>query len=506
MSTSIFIKNKTQLLLLGFVLFFFNTAFSQTNLVPNYSFEEFTDCPNHSTLSNSRNSKPNLWFKPDNRYGGYLNSCSNDSIYGGAPYHKLAVGVGYQPARTGNAYILIAHFSLVLHYFEVKLYDSLKANKKYYGECYVNLANPNITACNSQSMYFSKNPTYVDTVHYDTMLRNPQVYNFDNPIITDTLNWVKVSGVFVAQGGEQYLTLGNFRNSFTVTKRIKIQNIGFNGAGYYYDDIAVYNLDSFCLKADAGKDTTINAGDTVYIGSYTNGIDSLRWLQNSIVIDTLKPGFLVHQTTTTSYILQQTVNGCFSSDTVTVTVNPLPLKFITFSLFPSFGGVRGGWTTANEINVSHFNIQRSINGNNFITIGKIAAQNKNSNEYTFYDSPPVEGLGVVYYRIESVDFDGRKQYSSTRTLNLKPQTLNGVSIYPNPAKENVTIECKGVKELMIIDYLGRVMYKEILRQAQNNSNGINHLSLTINHYPKGVYIVKAMMNNGEIKTEKLIVQ
>jgi len=506
MITSIFIKTKTQLLVLGFVLFFFNTAFSQTNLVPNYSFEEFTDCPFNISIYQKLNIKPNVWFKPDNRYASYINACSNDSIYGGVPNHLLAGGKGYQPARTGNAYIAMFHFGSVLHYFEVKLYDSLKANKKYYGECYVNLANPNVVACNSQSMFFSKQAVYVDTAHYDTLLRNPQVYNFDNPIITDTLNWVKVSGVFTAQGGEQYLTLGNFRNYFTETKRIKFQNTGMGSAYYYYDDIAVYNLDSFCLKADAGKDTTINAGDTVYIGSYTNGIDSLRWLQNSIVIDTLKPGFLVHPTTTTSYILQQTVNGCFSSDTVTVTVKPLPLKMMSYELRMMNESLRGTkqsieniWQTANEINVSHFNIQRSINGNNFITIGKVTAQNKITNEYTFYDSPPVEGLGVVYYRIESIDFDGRKQYSETRTLNLKPQTLNGVSIYPNPAKDIINIASQeNIKEVKIINNLGQIIY----------SNSINSSSYIINleSFPKGLYILKISTSKKKTKTQKIIIQ
>jgi hypothetical protein len=43
------------------------------------------------------------------------------------------------------------------------------------------------------------------------------------------------------------------------------------------------------------------------------------------------------------------------------------------------------WTTANEINVSHFNIQRSSNGKDFINIGKVKANNKNYNEYSFTD-------------------------------------------------------------------------------------------------------------------------
>jgi len=65
----------------------------------------------------------------------------------------------------------------------------------------------------------------------------------------------------------------------------------------------------------------------------------------------------------------------------------------------------------------------------------------------------------MYYRLEIVDKDGSKTYSSTQliTINSKLSTLN---IYPNPAKDLVTIECKGARELLIIDYLGKEVYSK----------------------------------------------
>ena len=108
------------------------------------------------------------------------------------------------------------------------------------------------------------------------------------------------------------------------------------------------------------------------------------------------------------------------------------------------------------------------------------------------------GLSSIYYRIESVDFDGRKQYSETRTINLKPQTLNSVSIYPNPAKEQVIITCNNAKELMIIDYLGRVVYSDKMHRKSYNIN--------LHSFSNGLYLVKLITNDNLEKLEKLIKQ
>ena len=47
-----------------------NFAKAQTNLIPNPSFEQYTNCPDNSTSIAGRNSKPDIWYKPDARGGG----------------------------------------------------------------------------------------------------------------------------------------------------------------------------------------------------------------------------------------------------------------------------------------------------------------------------------------------------------------------------------------------------------------------------------------------------
>ena len=51
--------------------------------------------------------------------------------------------------------------------------------------------------------------------------------------------------------------------------------------------------------------------------------------------------------------------------------------------------VENVWETASEVNVSHFNVQRSIDGITFETIGKVNA--KGAGKYSLTAPPPPKG-------------------------------------------------------------------------------------------------------------------
>ncbi len=495
-------------------LYTYTACTAQTNLVPNPSFEQFTNCPINTTLASLYLSKPDIWYKPGLRGAQYYNICTNNQPYDGIPYNLFGYG-GYQFPRTGVAYMAMGYINNDYNdYIQVKLVDTLIKNTKYYSEYFVNLSDGTNLGCNNIGILFTNKVTYADTINKNLLLANPQIVGYGNPIITDTLGWVKISGIFTAQGGEQYLTLGNFKKKINTLSK-SIQTSKFPGGGYYVDDVAVYNLDSFNLNADAGRDTTIHIGDSVFIGSYTNGIDTLQWLQNGIIpIDSTRPGFWVHPLVNTCYVLTQTVNGYSSSDTVCVNVQPLPLKFIQFTAAPTPPKVglieaKMDWETMNEISVSHYNIQRSINGKDFITIGTVKANNKQENNYEYTAPPPPKG-GIAYYRIEAVDFDGRKTYSEVRNIEYRTRN-NELRIYPNPARDVVNIVGKDIKEVRLINCLGQAIHTEI---ARLNIGQTSYLAMTSNdaiiintkNFNKGLYIVQVILANGTIKNEKLVVE
>ncbi len=460
------------------------------NLVPNYSFESYIVCP-----KKFNGPPPPPWYIPTNMNGEYCNACDT-SIYASVPVN-VTKGLSFQYARTGVAYIgLDYNNGYSRTYVQVKLLDSLKAGHCYYAEHYVNIPNPIRYACNNIGMLFTNKAVYVDTnaTYFGVLPANPQILNYGNPVIIDTLNWVKVSGVIIAKGGEQYLTLGNFKD-FANTTFVQFQPTGYAGAAYYIDDVSVYELDSFSLKADAGRDTTITKGDSIWIGSRLCGLTNVVWYDGANnVIDTGAPGFWVKPTSNTFYVIEQDVCGQYSRDTVYIAVVPLPVIIDNYKLIIDNGiqnTVENVWVTASEINVSHFNVQRSVDGLLFNTVGKVNA--KGASKYSFIDNTNLNG--TVYYRLEIVDKNGSISYSEIRTLSIINYQL---SITPNPAKDFVTIAAKNLKDIHILDNTGRVVISK---------EGIltNTITIDISNLAKGLYFVKATDKSGGVSVGKMAV-
>jgi len=97
------------------------------------------------------------------------------------------------------------------------------------------------------------------------------------------------------------------------------------------------------------------------------------------------------------------------------------------------------WKTASEDGNSHFEVERSIGGiGNFEKIGQINASGWTNAEskYTFKDEQLNELVGLVYYRIRQVDYDGNQMVSDVVSIKAsgKASNLKAIAwtVYPNP--------------------------------------------------------------------------
>ena len=163
-------------------------------------------------------------------------------------------------------------------------------------------------------------------------------------------------------------------------------------------------------------------------------------------------------------------------------VNPiLPVRFISSNAVIIPNGVQVKWQTADELNISFFELQQSNNGTDFVTIGKVNPGSNKNNEYSLSD---YNFSDLSYYRIKVVHFDGTFSYS--KNLFIQTNKSGKFTVVPNPAKNNVffnfnKIEKKG--SLKIYNASG------ILIKNGQLEKGMTNFAFDISHLPAGIYNV-----------------
>ncbi len=217
-----------KLICLIFLLFAF-VCNAQINLVPNGDFEYFITCN-----SAPENAPP--WYDPTGNSSDYLNACDTNGIWG---YSVPLNMYGFQHAHSGNGY---ACFGVCIDYFNLREYiatsllEPLQKDKKYCFEMYVSLTDISEYGINDLGAFFSNGP--IDTTGQGLYLINftPQISTKN--IIIDTVNWVLIEGTFIANGGEDHLTIGCFVPDDSVSY-FRFNNNG-QCAAYYLDDVSLY--------------------------------------------------------------------------------------------------------------------------------------------------------------------------------------------------------------------------------------------------------------------------
>jgi hypothetical protein len=154
------------------------------------------------------------------------------------------------------------------------------------------------------------------------------------------------------------------------------------------------------------------------------------------------------------------------------------------------------WQTSSEINVSHFELQRSSNNLNYTSIANINATNNNTqNNYHFTDlnalNNPVQKL---YYRLRMVDIDGQYKYSGVAVINNHTSSI--LTIYPNPAKDYILMN--GVKEGLAIE-INDASGKLVKRFIANTSN-----RYVVSDLHKGLYFIKIQDKENTTVTKLII--
>ena len=191
-----------------------------------------------------------------------------------------------------------------------------------------------------------------------------------------------------------------------------------------------------------------------------------------------------------------------------VTENPLPVELISFHGEAEKNDVMLYWSTATELNNDYFEVQRSLDGLEYEVIGKVdgsGTANQLTN-YNFKDSSPA--LGLNYYRLKQVDFDGASEYVGIVQVSNDFHRAGIVAtIYPNPTKrDNLNLNILSGDDhtpilLEIIDISGQVYYRNQLDPSLN----LNERILPTEEMSTGVYFIR-IQQGFNYSEQKLIIE
>ena len=232
---------------------------------------------------------------------------------------------------------------------------------------------------------------------------------------------------------------------------------------------------------------------------------------NGTFVFTPRANFTGNSTTFT-YKLADNGFDPMTSNTATVTINffaniPLPVKLISFDAKYTKPNVTLSWSTAMEKNFSHFVIEYSTDGVNFNQAAVVfgAGESDSRKDYTYTDKNTNGKAGLIYYRLKSVDVDGKSSYSSIRIIRLgeEEQTVQ-LTTYPNPATSELRVTIPSDWQNKKVSYQLFNSFGQLSKKIENASSSQTE-NINLSSLAPGFYIVKVACE-GQTLQQKIVKQ
>lgn len=183
----------------------------------------------------------------------------------------------------------------------------------------------------------------------------------------------------------------------------------------------------------------------------------------------------------------------------------LAIKITYFNASKGNGFNTLNWQAACSSAQAVFELERSVDGVNFININSITAtQARCASPFSYNDI--TAPAGTVFYRIKIIDVDGKVSYSAIVKLGSQVKGIELSGITPNPVMNTAQVKVntiqKDVVTLLVIAADGKVVYRNSVA-VQAGSSVIN---VEITNLPSGMYMLKGVFENGQTNTVKFIKQ
>lgn len=169
--------------------------------------------------------------------------------------------------------------------------------------------------------------------------------------------------------------------------------------------------------------------------------------------------------------------------------NPLPVALVHFQASRQAAGVRLTWATASEKNSAYFEVQRSLDGQQFASVARVTAQGTSSqlHEYAALDAQAPGSR--LYYRLRQVDLDATQAFSPVVAVDGSAAPV-ALTLYPNPATDRVAAALPAAegRTYRVLNALGQVL-------DQGAAAGANP-AVEVRRLPAGTYFLELQSATG----------
>lgn len=226
-------------------------------------------------------------------------------------------------------------------------------------------------------------------------------------------------------------------------------------------------------------------------------------------------GFTGNSTTFT-YQICDNGNGALCSNIATVTINfPsggfLPVSLIDFNgLYRDNGNVELNWATTFESNSKQFELERSLTGNSWETVGTVKAQGVSTvkKSYSFNDNVGRNTANKkdLYYRLKMVDNDGKTSVSRILVVRVyNTRSTKMISVSPNPAKNDIVANIQLNESSVVVLKVMANNGSEVMRKTVKLSQGSNSIMMEgTSKLTPGMYMLEVVVNSKERMLVKLV--
>lgn len=294
---------------------FFNVCVyaQNVNLVPNYSFEEATNCypgagGNFQYIED--------WYSATNLgtpdFYALCGDIMQPSTINAVKRHSGLNRVGLFTYNSASANIR--------EYIAVTFIDTLKVNLNYCLNYFLIPVKNVKYATNDFGAYFGLGHQFY-TTNYNITQVTPQLNIPSSVFINDTANWYHYKGIYTAMGNETDIVLGSFKDDNNISLQIIDTYINAQSIAYLViDDVSLYEM-----SINSGNDAVTcpqNIIATIGEINLDTAFKSYYWYdEGGVLFDSVNAQIQVQPLTNTFYVQEKRMCGQSLFDTVYVKID-----------------------------------------------------------------------------------------------------------------------------------------------------------------------------------------